>query len=118
MKKEFVVTADDTAEKLGSGLLPVLATPRLVAMIENASYLACADELDEGESTVGVNMNIEHLLPSVVGATITVETTLMNAGKKSFSFKFEARSGEQLIAKGLHVRVRVNSAAFMAKLEK
>lgn len=116
MQKDFIVKTNETAEKIGSGLLPVLSTPSLVAMIENTSLLACKDFLTEGESTVGVSMSIEHLLPSAVGDTISVTSTLLKAGKRSFSFEFEVTSKNKRIAKGTHVRVRVNNEEFLANL--
>ncbi|WP_071131509.1 thioesterase family protein [Enterococcus timonensis] len=118
MEQIFKVTTNDTAAHLLSGTLEVLATPKVVAMVENTCLKECATQLTEGQTTVGVQMTIDHLLPSGVGATIKVVTTLEKTGKKSFSFSFVVYEGEKCIARGQHVRVKVTAETFMETLEK
>ncbi|MGX7198884.1 thioesterase family protein [Enterococcus nangangensis] len=120
MEKDFVVSSADTAAVLGSGLLPVLATPKVVALVENTCFESIAEKLVTGESTVGVKMSIEHLKASAVGDTVTVSTTLVKEGKKSFTFTFEVRDQKTkaILAQGEHVRVRVISEKFLADLNR
>ena len=75
----FTVTDDDTASALGSGDLPVLATPRLLAWAEAATCAAVADELDAGSSSVGTRVQLEHVAASPVGASVAVTATVTYA---------------------------------------
>ena len=65
----------DTAQSVGSGNLPVFATPMMVALMENAAMKAAEQLLQDGESTVGSELNIKHLRPSAVGEEITATAT-------------------------------------------
>lgn len=69
---EHTVTEADTAERLGSGDLPVLATPRLINWLERAAFLAAAEGLAEGQTTVGTLVTVEHTKASPVGATVVL----------------------------------------------
>ena len=68
----FTVTDDDTAAALGSGSLPVLGTPRLLAWCEAATCAAVAPELGDGETSVGTRIDLEHLAATAVGGTVEV----------------------------------------------
>ena len=69
-KQRFTVTPTDTAAHLGSGSLEVLATPRLVAMMESAACAALEGQLPEEDTSVGVRIDIQHLAASAVGADV------------------------------------------------
>lgn len=117
MKKKFEVTKKDTAKVFGSGTLEVLATPRLVAMIENTACIDCQKELYTEETTVGVQCSIDHKKASRIGEFIEVEVTRTKTGKKSFYFSFSVlNNNQEEIACGHHIRVRVNEQSFMDKL--
>lgn len=116
MEQTFIVTENDTAKALGSGLLPVLSTPRLVAMVENTCLTSISDQLAKGDTTVGVKMNLDHLKATKVGEEVVIKSQLEKMGKTSFTFTFEAFSKDELIAKGDHLRVRVEAKSFMEKL--
>jgi predicted thioesterase len=66
----FTVDEASTAIALGSGDVPVLGTPKVVALVEEAAVAALAGSLGAGETTVGSNVNVDHLAPSLVGATV------------------------------------------------
>ncbi|MEO6471098.1 MAG: thioesterase, partial [Aeromicrobium sp.] len=70
------VTSDDTAVALGSGDLPVLATPRLLAWLEEATCAAL--DLNAGQTSVGTRVDIEHLAASLVGAVVTATATVIH----------------------------------------
>lgn len=72
----FTVTDDDTALAVGSGSLPVLGTPRLLAWCEAATCAALEPELDEGQTSVGTRISLEHLAASPVGAVVTVTASV------------------------------------------
>jgi fluoroacetyl-CoA thioesterase len=109
----------DTALALRSGDVPVLATPRLVALCEEASCLAVAGCLADGKTTVATRIQFDHLVPAPVGATVMAEATLERVeGRRlvftlTASLRSDARSG--LIGAGRLTRVMVDRAAFLAK---
>ncbi len=113
---ELTVTEAVTAVQVGSGDLPVLATPMMMALMENAAMLAVAQALPEGCTTVGGQMESSHLRPSKVGDVVcaTAEVTKVD-GRKIF-YKVCARSGDTLLGEGTHLRFIVDKEKFMSKL--
>ncbi len=111
------VTDDDTALALGSGTVLVLGTPRVLALCEQAAFDAVAQELDEGMTSVGVQVMLDHVAPSPVGETITAEATLEKVVGRKLFFTTSARDGRGLIAAGKVVRVVVDVEHFMAKCQ-
>ena len=110
------VMEGNTAEFIGSGDMAVLATPVMVALMENAAMLAVATKLDEGDTTVGSAISTSHLKPSKVGAHILAEAELTAIEGRKLTFKVRAYDGETLIGEGDHVRFVVNREKFLAKL--
>ena len=113
----LVVTENDKAKAMGSGSLPVLATPRLAALMENAAMRAVSPILDVGETTVGGEISLRHLAPSPVGAEVSATAVLERTEGRKFVFRLEARQGETLIGEGTHTRFQVNTGRFLAKLK-
>ena len=113
----LVVSVRDTAKAHGSGILPVLATPRLAALMEHAAMLAVAPILEDGYTTVGGEIALRHLAPSPVGAEVTATAVLERTEGRKFFFKLEARQGETLVGEGTHTRYVVNTGKFLAKLK-
>ena len=113
----LVVSEQDTARAMGSGSLPVLATPRLAALMENAAYEAVAPILEVGDTTVGGEICLRHLAPSPVGAAVTATAVLERTEGRKFTFRLEARQGETLIGEGTHTRFVVNTGRFLQKLK-
>lgn len=118
LTKTYAVTADITAEKMGSGDMPVLATPAMVAMMENAAMTLAAQLCQEGDTTVGSMISTTHLRPSAVGATITVCATLTAQEGRKLSFSIEAKDGDNVIGQATHERFVVTRDRFLAKLAK
>lgn len=114
----FTVTDDKTAKVMGSGDLPVLATPAMIAAMENAAMRCAAPLLEPGMTTVGVHMNAEHNKASAVGAQITAKATLFEQEGRTFRFTVEAFENGEQIGVGEHTRVAVNAERFMSKLAK
>ncbi len=114
----FVVTDDDTASALGSGDVPVLATPRLIAWLE-AATVAAAPALRDDETSVGTRVDVEHLAASPLGAAIEVVADLTHADGRLIRFAVAAHhdvgEGPVLIARGEVTRVVVRRAAFVAR---
>lgn len=109
------VTNDKTAAVVGSGDMPVLATPMMIALMENAAMLAVAPHLNEGDSTVGGHISTSHLAPTALGKTITAKATLIKIEGRKLHFEVEAYEGEKLLGKGTHLRFVVNKEKFLGK---
>lgn len=110
------VTEQNTALALGSGDLPVFATPALVALMENAAMQTVASLLPEGSTTVGGFIETSHLAPSAIGKTIQATATLTEVKGKKLSFNIEAFEGEKLVGKATHIRFIVDREKFMKSL--
>lgn len=112
---ELTVTDADTAIALGSGDVPVLATPRLVALCEEACCRAITAHLDEGETTVGMRVQLDHLAPTFVGATVTADVTLEKVEGRRITFTASASDANGLVGAGKLTRVVVQRDRFLAK---
>lgn len=115
-RSETTVSAQNTAATMGSGDLPVFATPAMVALMEHAALEAVALHLPEGSTTVGAEMNVTHIKPSGLGAAITATAVLTEVEGRRLVFNVGARDAEGLIGEGTHVRYVVDRERFMAKL--
>ncbi len=113
---QLVVTEQLTAQQMGSGDMPVLATPALLALMENAAMLAVADSLPEGSTTVGGQIASSHLKPSKLGDTVTATAEVTEVDGKKISFKVSAHSGDTLLGEGTHLRFVVDRAKFLSRL--
>ena len=111
------VSAEVTAEYIGSGDLAVLATPAMCALMENASMMAVAAHLEEGQTTVGTALNIEHSRATKVGEVITATAVLTEVNGRELQFNIAARDEVGVIGEGTHTRFIVNREKFMAKLQ-
>ena len=110
------VTNADTALEMGSGDMPVLATPAMIALMENAAMLAVSDSLPEGCTTVGGHISTSHLKPSRVGAQVSATATLDKIDGRKLYVTVKAHDGDTLIGEGSHLRFIVERDRFMAKL--
>lgn len=113
---ELTVTQSLTAVAMGSGDMPVLATPAMMALMENAAMLAVADYLPQGCTTVGGHITSSHLKPSRLGDTVTATATVTRVDGKKIEFKVEARCGDTLLGEGTHLRFIVDKEKFMSRL--
>jgi fluoroacetyl-CoA thioesterase len=109
----YVVTDADTAVAVGSGEVPVLATPRVVALAERATVAAVAGALEAGTTTVGARVELDHLAPSRVGADLEVTAVLERVAGRHLQFAVRLRDGDRPVASGLITRVVVDAAAFL-----
>lgn len=112
---EIVVGDDDTAIAIGSGSVPVLATPRLVALCEQAAVAAIDGQLEDGSTSVGMRVQVDHLMPTAVGAPVTAEATLEKVSGRRLTFTVSASDHRGLIAAGRVTRVVVDYGRFMEK---
>jgi len=105
----------DTAQALRSGEVPVLATPRLIALCEEASLAAIAGQVPEGHTTVGMRVQLDHLAPTAVGHTVKAEARLDKIEGRRLTFSVSASDDRGLIAAGKVTRVVVDVEKFMDK---
>lgn len=109
------VTADDTALAAGSGTLEVLATPKVGALMEMTAWKSIDSELEEGTSTVGTLLSLQHLAPTPVGAEVRCESELTGINGRELIFQIAAYDNAGLIAKAEHRRVIIFKDRFLKK---
>ena len=113
---ELTVTDTVTAIAMGSGDMPVLATPAMIALMENAAMMAIAKTLPEGCTSVGGHIKSSHLRPSKIGDKVTAIAEVTKIDGKKVEFKVAAYSGDTLLGEGTHLRFIVDKERFMSKL--
>ena len=111
----LVVEHKDTAAVYGSGALEVFATPAMVALMEKTSLESVADKIGEGNTTVGIAVNIKHLKASPVGTTIRCEAEIVEVDRRRLVFSVKCFEGETVVGEGIHERFVVDSQKFMSK---
>ena len=116
IEKSIVVTDELTASKVGSGLLPVYATPSMIALMENTCADCVQPYMQEGDGTVGTSVDIKHVSATPVGKTVRCECTLTEVNGKKLVFEVNAYDDKGLIGTGTHKRAIINNEAFMARL--
>lgn len=104
-----------TAESMKSGSLPVLATPCMIALMEQASAELCQQFLPEGISTVGTMVNIQHLAATSLGAPVHTVATLTAFDGRKASFDVVSYDNAGVIGKGTHERFTIKVDSFMKK---
>ena len=115
-EKSIVVTDEVTASKVGSGLLPVYATPSMIALMEGTCAERVQPYLAEGEGTVGVAVDIKHIAATPVGMTVRCESLLKEVNGKKLVFEVNVYDEKGLVGTGIHKRAIINNEAFMARL--
>jgi fluoroacetyl-CoA thioesterase len=113
---ELVVTESDTAEAFRSGSVPVLATPRLIALCEEASCLAVDSHLPKNGTSVAKRLQFDHLVPVGVGRTVWAEATLDRIEGRRLVFTLSVSEGGGIVAAGKLVRVVVDRDTFLANV--
>lgn len=125
----MAVTNADTAEAMGSGNVPVLATPRLLALAEAATVAAVAPHLGDGLTAVGTAVSLEHRKASPLGAEVVVEAELTDVDGRRLVFGFVARAGnsgngggahaadDEVVGAGTVERVVLDRERFLARLQ-
>jgi fluoroacetyl-CoA thioesterase len=112
---KLTVTPADTARALGSGSVDVLGTPRLIALCEEAACVAVDHLLDDGLTTVGMRVQLDHLQPTPIGAEVTADAVLERIEGRRLTFTVSASDAGGLVAAGKVTRVVVDVARFMGK---
>jgi predicted thioesterase len=114
-RAKLVVGEEDTARALRSGEVDVLGTPRLIALVEEASIDALADMVPAGQTTVGMRVQVDHLAPTNVGSSVSAESTLERVEGRRLTFTVSVSDHCGLVAAGKVTRVIVDTATFLDK---
>jgi predicted thioesterase len=114
-KVELVVTSADTARALRSGDVPVLGTPRVVALAEEAAVAALAGHLSVNETSVGTRVELAHLAPVLVGSKVRAVATLERAEGRRLIFNVAVNDDAGLVAAGKITRIVVDTDQFMER---
>ena len=118
MKLELdrVVSETDTAAKAASGSVEVLATPVMIAWMEEVSLKLAQKELEEGFTTVGTEVNIKHLKGTLVGKTVKITSVLTEIDRKRLVFNVEVLEDGVVVGSGNHTRFIIDTEKFYEKL--
>jgi len=113
--KKLTVLSSQTAESLGSGLLPVFSTPSLVAFMENTAMQLI--ELPEGGSSVGTSISVKHMKASAIGEELTCVASLTENEGRRYAFELQVTDSKgDVVGEGVHERFLVDVQRFMSKL--
>ena len=114
---DLEVTENVTALSVGSGDMPVLATPAMMALMENAAMMAVKAYLPEGCTTVGGHIEASHLRPTKLGDTVTATAVVTKVEGKKIEFHIEAQCGDVLLGEGSHLRFIVDREKFLGQIK-
>jgi predicted thioesterase len=117
-RSELIVTDAHTAPRVGSGRVPVLATPVMINLME-AAALDCVEALlPDGHQSLGIHLDVSHHAATPVGMRVTAVARLMAVEGRRLKFAVEARDEKETIGDGTHERVVVNVARFDERVQK
>jgi fluoroacetyl-CoA thioesterase len=117
-KARLTVAESNTAIAHGSGTVSVLATPALIALLENAAQNSVAPFLEAGNTTVGTMVNIKHLAATPVGLNVVAVSRLTELDGRRLVFEVEARDEVEVVATGVHERFIIKADSFMKRAAK
>jgi predicted thioesterase len=114
---EKTVEYKDTAKAVASGLAEVFATPSMIALMENAAYLAVQPQLQEGMSTVGIRIDAQHLAATPVGLKVWAEAELVNVDGRKLTFDIQAFDEIEKIGEARHERFVIDEQKFLSRVK-
>ena len=114
---EQTVTEEVTADRIGSGLVKVFATPMMIALIEQTCNESVVPYLDEGQGTVGTHVDVSHCAATPVGMRVWCDSELVEVDRRRLVFAVKAYDECGLIGEGRHERFIIDSAKFQAKID-
>ena len=111
-----VVVHENTAASVGAGGVEVFGTPMMIALMENASWRAVANSLEEGNVTVGIAVNVRHLAATPLGQNVRATAELIEIDGRRLIFNVEAYDEKGKIGEGQHERIIVNLERFIQRI--
>src|SRR3982075_2082744 len=115
---DLLVGVEHTAPRIGSGRVPVLATPVMINVIEAAALAAVEHLLPEGHQSLGIRLDVRHFAATPVGLTVTATAEVTGVEGRTITFRVEARDDREVIGDGTHERVVVNVARFDDRVQR
>jgi fluoroacetyl-CoA thioesterase len=115
--RELVVEPEHTAPHVGSGKIPVLATPVMVNLMEAAALAAVEAHLPAGHQSLGTRLEISHVAATPVGMRVRAEAVLVRVEGRRLTFQVRAEDERELIGEGTHERVVVNVERFDQRVQ-
>lgn len=116
-RAETMVAPENTASAVGSGLVPVFATPMMIALMENAAVNAVSACLEEGQGTVGTRLSVSHDAATPIGMKVWAEAVLTQVEGKKLVFEVKAFDEAGPIGGGSHERFVIQTEKFLAKVQ-
>lgn len=117
-RAETVVVQENTAAAVGSGLVPVFATPYMIALMENAAVNALTPYMEENQGSVGTHLDVSHDAATPIGMKVWAEAEVTAVDGKALTFSVTAYDEAGVIGKGTHNRFIITVDRFLAKAEK
>ena len=117
-EETFLVKDEHSASHVGSGSLRVLATPWMVAYMENVGRALMAERLPQGYSSVGAHLDVRHLAPTPVGQRVRVRAQVLGVDGVKVTFAVQAWDEAEQIGDGTHLRVVIDEARFLRRVQK
>lgn len=114
----FVVAEEHTIDFADAEMPAVFSTPKMIGLIERTARFSLAPFLENDERTVGVEIDIKHLAPAPLGASITLATRVIGSDGPFVTFAIEARDETELLAKGVHKRAVVDVGSFARRVNR
>lgn len=116
-RAETVVVQENTAAAVGSGLVPVFATPSMIALMEQAASSSLLPCLEEGQGSVGTHIDVTHESATPIGLKVWAETEVTEVNGKQITFTVSAYDEAGLIGRGTHKRAIITVDRFLSKTE-
>ena len=116
-RAETVVNEANTAAAMGSGLVPVFATPAMIALMEQAAASSLLPYLEDGQGSVGIHLDVSHESATPIGLKVWAESEVTAVGGKQITFTVTAYDEASLIGRGTHKRACITVDRFLAKTE-
>lgn len=116
-RAEMVVGTNDTAPRVGSGRIAVLATPVMINLIEEAALDALEPSLSDGEQSLGTHLNISHIAATPTGMKVTATARIARIDGRTIDFEVEVTDEQEPIGNGRHTRVVVSAERFQARVD-
>lgn len=113
----MIVGTNDTAPRVGSGRIAVLATPVMINLIEEAALDALESALPEGMQSLGTHLDVSHVAATPTGMKATASARVAAVEGRTVTFAVEVRDEEEIIGEGTHTRVVVTAAKFQARVD-
>ena len=113
----MIVGTNDTAPRVGSGKIAVLATPVMINLIEEAALAAIEGALPDGQQSLGTHLDVSHVAATPVGMSVTATATVTSVEGRTVAFDVEAVDAVEVIGRGIHTRVVVTADKFSTRVD-